>query len=114
MAMKRAKTRRIIPLLGTLGAMVMICYGAALAYLAYESRRASDLLRDLSSVKLGDNEASVVLLTRKYEFFRDVPPPGSRLTLATGARLNYEFAYFFGSIPYSSIKMILIGAGSTA
>ena len=61
--MKKTRLRRIISLIATLGVMVMVCYGTALAYLAYESRRVSSLLQDLSRVNLGDDEASVVPLT---------------------------------------------------
>lgn len=96
--MKKTLLRRIIWLFATLGVMVIVCYGAAFAYLVYESRRANSLLEDLSGVKLGDNEASVVQLTQKYGANRYVPPPGSRLVFA-GSDLGFDFLCGFGLDP---------------
>ena len=96
--MKKNLLRRIILLTATLAAIVVICYGAALAYLAYESRRASSLLQDLSSVKLGDNEASVVPLTQKYGRYPYVPPSVPR-EVFHGSELGFDFLYGFGFDP---------------
>jgi hypothetical protein len=52
---------------------VLICYGLAQAYLAYEITRAGQMLKELEAVKLGDNEASVLPILRKYDGFRRAP-----------------------------------------
>ena len=52
--------------------LVLICYGLARAYLAYEVTRAGQMLKELEYVKFGDSEASVLPILRKYGSYRKV------------------------------------------
>jgi hypothetical protein len=85
--MTKTLLRRIFLLTATLAVIVIVCYGAALAYLAYESRRASRMLQELASVNIGDNQASAVPLLQKYGGFRSAPQFRSRLD-------DFDYQYY--------------------
>lgn len=53
--------------------IVFLFYGAVRTHLAVQSKRASEMLHDLQSVKLGDSESSVLSLSQKYAGYREVP-----------------------------------------
>lgn len=66
---KRAGLKAIVCLSG----LVAVCYGTARSYLAYEASRASSMLHDLESVKVGDPEASVISISENYGGYRWIP-----------------------------------------
>lgn len=56
-------------LLSLVGA-VLVCYGSARCYLAYEAYRAGEMFRDLESVTLGGSESDALAISRRYDGHR--------------------------------------------
>jgi hypothetical protein len=50
--------------------LVVVCYGTARSYLAYEASRASSMLNDLESVKVGDPESPAFSIAENYGGYR--------------------------------------------
>jgi hypothetical protein len=46
---------------------MLISYGGARAYLAYETHRAAELLHDLSAVTIGEPEAKALAISQRYD-----------------------------------------------
>jgi hypothetical protein len=71
-----SKTRRLfwsfIVAVLTLSA---VCYGSLWAYDEYEAYRAKSMLAELSLVKIGDPEASILAVTTRYGGFKWIPEP---------------------------------------
>jgi hypothetical protein len=63
--MKKTAARFTLAMGGIL-VLALICYGVARAYLAYEATRAGQMLRELGGVKIGESEASVLLVMKRY------------------------------------------------
>ncbi len=60
------KLPRFVRLVGYLAVLLLLCYITARAVLAYEVHRASQLLRDLQTIGIGDSEASVEPIVHRY------------------------------------------------
>jgi hypothetical protein len=58
----RYLVRTAVVLIGAL----LACYGGARIYLSYEASRAGEMLRDLSSVKIGEPEAAALTISQRY------------------------------------------------
>ena len=71
--------------------LVLSCYGLARAYLYYEAARAGQMLKELEAVKVGDSEASVLPILRKYGSYRRVLEPWTKLDKA-----DYEYLVEIG------------------
>jgi hypothetical protein len=71
--MKKRTRRRLGLVTAVAFAAIVIGYGSLSAYLAHQSRRAADLLHDLESVRLGDSEVSVLVLSQRHTSARQVP-----------------------------------------
>jgi len=63
---------RLIVAVLALGA---VCYGSLWIYVEYEAHRATSMLADLSRVRIGDTEGSVLALTGRYGGFKRTSEP---------------------------------------
>lgn len=72
MSRKRHLFARLIVAVLVLGA---VCYGSLWAYVEYEAHRAESMLAELSRVRIGDTEGSVLALTGRYSGFKWNPEP---------------------------------------
>lgn len=89
-----------------LGAVV---YGSLWAYAEYEAYRAKSMLAELSLVRIGDTEASILTLTSRYGGFKWTPEPLSpRETWIDKQEYDYQvtrqcdYKYELGVSPFGS------------
>jgi hypothetical protein len=62
--------KRLFQATVAVSALVLACYGIARAYLAHEVTKAGQMMKDLETIKIGDNEDSAVFMSRKYDGYR--------------------------------------------
>jgi len=65
----------LLRLMLALLAIGVVCYGLLWAYVGYEAHRAKSLVGEVSRVRVGDTEASVIALTNRYGGFKWTPEP---------------------------------------
>lgn len=88
--MKKTPARFVLAIAATL-VLVLICYGLARAYLYYEAARAEHMMRELGDVKLGDSEAQVLPILKRYGSCRRFLEPYTQ-----GDKTDYEYMVDIG------------------
>jgi hypothetical protein len=76
--MKKTPARFVLAIAATF-VLVLSCYGLARAYLSYEATRAGRMLKELAAVKIGDSEAQVLPILKRYGGCRSVLEPYTKV-----------------------------------
>jgi hypothetical protein len=76
--MKKTPARFVLAITATF-VLVLSCYGLSRAYLAYEAAGAGRMLKELAAVKIGDSEAQVLPILKRYGSCRSVLEPYTKV-----------------------------------